>query len=272
VTPSTATGNLSGFRLGRPRPSETVVLPLITIAITIGLWQLLTSIGLGGVFKDISNPVDVGRAGWKMAANGTLWPNAKVSIDDFAIGFALSAVVGVPLGLVMGWSKIVREFVEPPLMALNSMPKLALMPLAIVWLGIGWHSVVAIVFLDSLIPVTINGIAGIREVDAKLVQASRSFGARRLMLFTRVLLPSATPAILTGLRHGISRGVGGVVTAQLFVSTPGGGIGYLLIFYGQSYVIAPVIFLVLLVGVFAYLVNVAMERLERRFDSWRPQR
>jgi NitT/TauT family transport system permease protein len=272
TTGGTTVGNLSAVRLWRPRPSDTIVLPLITIAITIGLWQLLTSVGLGGVFKDISNPVDVGRAGWKMATDGMLWPNVKVSIDDFAIGFALSAAVGIPLGLVMGWFKIVREVVEPPLMALNSMPKLALMPIAILWFGIGYKSVVAVVFLDSLIPVTLNGIAGIREIDAKLVQASRSFGARRLTLFTRVLLPSATPAIMTGLRHGISRGVGGVVTAQLFVSTPGGGIGYLLIFYGQSYVIAPVIFLVLMVGVFAYLVNVAMERLERRFDSWRPQR
>lgn len=270
MTETTTAGYLSVVRLRRPRLGEPVVLPLATIAVSIGLWQLLTSIGLGGVFEDISNPADVARSGWDMTANGTLWPNAKVSIVDFAFGFALSAVVGVPLGLLMGWSKVVREFVDPPLMALNSMPKLALMPIAIVWLGIGYRSVVAIVFLDSLIPVIINGMAGIREVDARLVQASRSFGARRLTLLTRILLPSATPAIMTGLRLGISRGVGGVVTAQLFVSTT--GIGHLLIFYGQSYVISPLIFLVLLVGVFAYLVNVAMGSVERRFDSWRPPR
>lgn len=271
MTSSTAAGSLAArFRPRRPRLSETLVLPAITIVVLIGLWQLTTSIGLGGVFKDISNPGDVAKSGWDMTTDGVLWPNARSSMIDFAVGFMLAVLAGVPLGMLMGWSKVLREILEPPLMAFNAMPKLALMPILILWLGIGIRSVVAVVFLDAMVPVLLNGMAGIRDVDHRLVQATRSFGAKGPKLFLLVLLPLATPALMTGIRLAISRGVSGVITAELFVSTV--GIGHLLIFYGQSYIISPVIFLVLLVGVFAYLVNLVMERVERRFDSWRPPR
>jgi NitT/TauT family transport system permease protein len=107
----------------------------------------------------------------------------------------------------------------------------------------------------------------VRDTDVKFVQVARSFGAGRLDLFRKVLLPASTPAVLTGVRLAVSRAVLGVIVAELYVSTA--GIGHLIQTYGQAFQMSEVVFLVVLVGVFGYLINLALQRVERRFESWR---
>jgi NitT/TauT family transport system permease protein len=245
-----------------------LALPAAGIALALALWQLVSAMHWLGLWVDyISDPVDAASAGWEMTVSGELWTNAKGSLEAFAIGFALSAGIGIPLGLLMGWSRTVRQLLEPPLHALNATPRLALLPVIVVWLGIGVKSTVVVVFIDAVIPVIINGMAGVRDVDVKLVQVARSFGANRLELFRKILLPGSLPAIVTGVRLGIARGVLGVIVAQLYVSTV--GIGHLIATYGQEFHVDQVVFLVVLVAVFAYMVNVGLRRVESRFDSWR---
>jgi ABC-type nitrate/sulfonate/bicarbonate transport system permease component len=251
-----------------PRLSPRFTLPALGIVLALALWQLLSAMHFLGLWVDyVSSPVDATSAGWDMTVSGELWTNAKGSLEAFAIGFALSAAVGIPLGLLMGWSRTVRQLLEPPMHALNATPRLALLPVIVVWLGIGVKSTVVVVFLDAVIPVIINGMAGVRDVDVKLVQVARSFGANRSELFRKILLPASLPAILTGVRLAVARGVLGVIVAQLYVSTV--GIGHLIATYGQEFHVDQVVFLVLLVAVFGYAVNVALQRLESRFDSWR---
>jgi ABC-type nitrate/sulfonate/bicarbonate transport system permease component len=248
--------------------SERFWLPFAGILTALVVWQLLSGARFLGIWTTyISNPADALSAGWTMTTSGELWTNAKGSLSAFAIGFALSAAIGIPVGMLMGWNATARQLLEPPMMALNAMPRLALLPVIVVWLGIGVKSTVVVVFLDAVIPVIVNGMAGIRDVDAKLVQVARSFGARRLALFSKILLPASLPAILTGVRLAVARGVLGVIVAQLYVSTV--GIGTLISNYGQEFQVDQVIFLVGLVSVFAYVVNLALARLERRFEGWR---
>jgi ABC-type nitrate/sulfonate/bicarbonate transport system permease component len=248
--------------------SRRLALPALGIAIALVVWQIVSAMHWLGLWVDyISSPVDAASAGWNMTASGELWTNARGSITAFAIGFALSAAVGIPLGLLMGWNRTVRQLLEPPMNALNATPRLALLPVIVVWLGIGVKSIVVVVFLDAVIPVIVNGMAGVRDVDVKLVQVARSFGANRRELFRKILLPASLPAILTGVRLGVARGVLGVVVAQLYVSTV--GIGHLIATYGQEFQVDQVVFLVLLVAVFAYAVNVLLRRVEGRFESWR---
>jgi ABC-type nitrate/sulfonate/bicarbonate transport system permease component len=167
----------------------------------------------------------------------------------------------------MGWNGTVRGLLEPPMMVLNATPRLALLPVIVVWLGIGVKSTVVVVFIDAVIPIIVNGMAGVRDVDATLIRVGRSFGASRRELFAKFLLPASLPAILTGVRLGVSRGVLGVIVAQLYVSTV--GIGKLISDYGQQFQVDQVIFLVVLVAVFAYVVNLLLARFERRFERWR---
>jgi ABC-type nitrate/sulfonate/bicarbonate transport system permease component len=247
---------------------QRVALPALGILAALALWQLVSAMHWLGLWVDyVSNPIDAASAGWKMTTSGELWTNAQGSIEAFAIGFGLSAAVGIPLGLVMGWNRTVRQVLEPPMNLLNATPRLALLPVIVVWLGIGVKSTVVVVFLDAVIPVIINGMAGVRDVDVRLVQVARSFGANRRELLRKILLPASTPAILTGVRLGVARGVLGVVVAQLYVSTV--GIGHLIATYGQQFQVDQVVFLVLLVAVFAYVVNVLLRRLESHFESWR---
>jgi ABC-type nitrate/sulfonate/bicarbonate transport system permease component len=241
---------------------------LAAIVGALAVWELLSQASWLGLWTTyISNPVDAVSAGSHMATSGELWTNAQGSLEAFAIGFALSAVVGIPIGLMMGWNRTVRQLLDPPLNALNATPRLALLPVIVVWLGIGVKSTVVVVFIDAVIPVIINATAGVRDIDVKFVQVARSFGASRRELFQKVLLPASTPAVLTGVRLAVARGVLGVIVAELYVSTV--GIGHLISTYGQAYETNQVVFLVLLVAVFAYLINVALQRVERRFESWK---
>jgi ABC-type nitrate/sulfonate/bicarbonate transport system permease component len=248
--------------------NERTLLPLAGIVGALALWEVLSLCHFLGLWTTyISDPAGMLSAGWTMATDGELWTNAKGSLSAFAIGFAISAAIGVPVGLLMGWNRTVRELLEPPMMALNALPRLALLPVIVVWLGIGVKSTVVVVVLDAVIPVIVNGMAGIRDVDNKLVRVARSFGANRRQLFGKVLLPASLPAIVTGLRLGVARAVLGVIVAQLYVSTV--GIGHLIKTYGETLQVDQITFLVLLVAVFAYLINLVLARFERRFDSWK---
>jgi ABC-type nitrate/sulfonate/bicarbonate transport system permease component len=244
-----------------------VLLPLATLIVFLGLWQILASVGIGGFVQYISSPSGSASAFWTMVTNGELWPSVRVSVIAFAVGFTISVVIGIPLGLLMGWNPIVREFLEPPLMAFYVMPRLALLPVIVVWLGIGTTSTIVVVVIDAIFPVIINSMAGIRNADQKLVQVARSFSARRRDLFRKVLFPASVPAILTGVRLAVARGILGVVVAQLYVSTV--GIGHLIAVYGAQYQTDYIVVLVLLVGIFGYAVNLGLQRVERRFQTWR---
>jgi ABC-type nitrate/sulfonate/bicarbonate transport system permease component len=255
-------------RRRRPRLlRRQLLLPIFTLTVFPAVWETVSHLGLGGFVQYISSPSGCASAFWTMIENGELWPSVRVSVIAFAIGFAISLAIGIPLGLAMGWNRTLRELLEPPLMAAYVMPRLALLPVVVVWLGIGIRSTVVIVVVDAVFPVIINTMAGVRNTDTKLVQVARSFGARRGDLFRKVLLPASIPAILTGVRLAVARGILGVIVAQLYVSTV--GLGHLISVYGQQYQTDYIVVLVLLVGIFGYAVNIALQRVERRFETWR---
>jgi sulfonate transport system permease protein len=244
-----------------------VLLPIATLVAFLAIWQIAASIGIGGFVQYISSPSGSASALWTMVTNGELWPSVRVSVISFAVGFAISVAAGIPLGLAMGWNAVLRELLEPPLMAFYVMPRLALLPVIVVWLGIGVRSTIVVVIVDAIFPVIINSMAGIRNADQKLVQVARSFGSSKPDLFRKVLFPASIPAILTGVRLAVARGILGVIVAQLYVSTV--GIGHLIAVYGAQYQTDYIVVLVLIVGVFGYAVNLGLQRVERRFETWR---
>jgi sulfonate transport system permease protein len=193
--------------------------------------------------------------------------HAGISLAEFGAGFALALVVGIPLGLVMGTSKSVRQYVEPPLMALYTAPRLALLPILIVWLGIGMASKIAVVFLGAVFPILVNTLAGVKNADNRLVQAAQSFGATRLDIFVKILVPGSLPAILMGVRLGIGRGVLSVVVGEMFVSQA--GIGYQIMSYGQGMQINKMLVYALAVSLFSYALILAVQLIEYRIRDWK---
>jgi len=249
-----------------PERARRMAIGALAVVVVLAAWQVVGDLGL--VRKEfIGTPLGTLSAGGHLLADGELWSNAQSSLLAFAIGFGISIAIGVPLGLLMGWSRISRELAQAPILMLYVTPRLALLPVIVVWLGIATQAKVVVVVIGAVIPIVINTMAGVRDVDPRLIQVARSFGAGRLGLFTKILLPSATPLMLAGVRLAVGSAVLGVVIAELYVSTS--GIGDLISTYGQSYDTDYVVFLVLLTAVFGWAVSALVQVVERRVERWR---
>jgi ABC-type nitrate/sulfonate/bicarbonate transport system permease component len=217
----------------------------------------------------LSSPTAVARAAIRLFGAGDLWNDLRVSGLEFLLGFVLAIAVGIPVGLAAGWYRRFCYAIEPFLAALNATPRVALLPLIIIWVGIGIWSKVVIVFLGAVIPICINALAGVRTTDAKLLRVARSFQAARGRLFWTIILPSAVPFILTGLRLGVGRAMVGVVVGELYAATA--GIGFMITVAGASFQTDKVFVGVAIIALAGLLMIEALARLERRFETWRPK-
>ena len=182
---------------------------------------------------------------------------------------ALAIGIGIPLGLILGTSRTLRLFIDPPLMAIYATPRLALLPIIVVWLGIGLASKIAVVFLGAVFYVLINTMAGVSDTDQRLVRAAKSFGANRFDIFSRIILPSALPAVMIGVRLGIGRGVLGVIVGEMFSSEA--GLGNKIMTYGEAVRIDHLLVYTLFVSLCGFLMTTGARLLEERLRSCRPQ-
>ena len=215
----------------------------------------------------IASPASVARATLTLAASGELTRHAWVTLQELALGFAVAAVAGVGLGVALGGSRRLRGLLDPVVMALNVTPRVALLPIIVVWLGVGMASKVAAVFLGSLFPIVVNTQAGVQRVDARWVQATRAFGARPVQVLVKVVLPATLPAVMTGLRLGLGRGVIGVIVAEMYVSLA--GVGQLLQLYANAGRTPELIALALLVALCGSAGVEGLRCLETRLSPWR---
>jgi NitT/TauT family transport system permease protein len=232
------------------------------------LWELVPALGLVNPLFT-SSPSRVLTAAGLLAANG-LWSDILISGTEFGVGFSLAVFVGVPLGVLLGWYRRCYALFEPLITMLYTTPRVALLPLLILWLGIGLTSKIAVVFLGALFPILINVIAGMRTIDETLLMCARSFGATDRKIFMTLALPSSVPFTLAGLRIGVGRALVGVVVGEMVAST--GGIGHMMSVAGATFQTDKVFVGIILIASFGYAVTTLINRFERRFDSWRPQR
>ncbi|MDE3074352.1 MAG: ABC transporter permease [Chloroflexota bacterium] len=224
----TGSGRSEPARSGRYEP---VVLGILGLILFCGIWELAADLNwINPIIA--SSPSRVARAFVQAWSSGELPSDLIVSLRELAVGFLLSSVGGIAIGVVMGLS-LNAEFVLDPFMWFwYSAPIIAFYPLFIVWIGFGFWTVVAITFTLTVIPVTVNTLAGVRSADQTLVRAVRSFGGSNLDVVFKVMLPSAIPLILTGLRIGLGRALIGVIVGELFSSNF--GLGYRISFYGAK--------------------------------------
>lgn len=230
------------------------------------VWQVVPALGWVNV-QFTSQPSSIIAAFVEVVGNDDFLFHARVSLNEFAVGFALAIIVSIPLGVLLGTSRYARYVLDPPLMALYMAPTLILLPIMVIWLGIGMASKVAVVFLGAIFPIVVNTMAGMREADPKLMRAARSFGAGKLDVFVRILIPGSLPAILMGMRLAVGRGVLGVVVGELYASQA--GIGHQLMKYGEAMRIDRLLVYALIISVFGYGMTSLVRLLESRVQSWR---
>ena len=230
----------------------------------IALWWLIAKLA-GGNF--IPTPPQAVAAAIQIGGNGTL---ARATLDTaivFVSGYLLAAVFAIPCGLVMGGVRIVGAAFEPYVDALSAMPRVAFIPLIIVFLGLGFPAKIAIVFLGAAMPILINTYAGVLNCDGELVEMARSAGASGPQIFRKIMLPGAFPYITAGLRVGASLALINTVVAELYTAVQ--GLGGLLSVYGNSFRMAPYFVVVFVLGALGVIVMQSLKLLERNADHWR---
>jgi NitT/TauT family transport system permease protein len=247
---------------------EHPILGLIAVLVFLFVWELLPALGIvRPIFT--SSPLRILAAARLLAANG-LGRDMMISGTEFGIGFSLAVLVGVPMGVLLGWYRRWHAVFDPFISMLYVTPRVALLPLLILWLGIGLASKMAVVFLGAIFPILINVIAGMRTIDETLLMCARSFGAKDRQIFLTLALPSCVPFTLAGLRIGVGRALVGVVVGEMVAST--GGIGHMMAVAGSSFQTDKVFVGIIIVGLFGYTLTSVLNKLERRFESWRPER
>src|SRR6266568_1308008 len=248
---------------------EKKILGTISVALFLILWELV-----GNTFQLI-NPMFMSAPSlvWKAAAqlfgSGEIWNDLRVSGIELLGGYLLAAFFAIPFGIMTGWYKRMSAIFDPFINAMNATPRVALLPLVIIWLGIGMLSKVGIIFLGAVFPMLINTRDGVKTTPANLLCAARSFGASEWMIFKTVVLPSTIPFILTGLRLGLGRGIVGVMVGELYAATA--GIGFMITVAGATFQTDKVFVGVLIFAISGMVATEIIDRAERRFDRWRPK-
>jgi ABC-type nitrate/sulfonate/bicarbonate transport system permease component len=206
---------------------------------------------------------------WTAVAKGSIWKDIAVSSKEIAWGYGLALLVGMPLGLLMGWFRRLNYVLGPFVTILYATPSVALIALYIIWFGIGINSKIAIIFMSSVFYPLMYGRVGVDAVDADFLKCARSFGANDFQLLRTVVLPSSIPYLMTGARLGLGRGLVGMVVGELYAATA--GVGYLITVAGATFQTDKVFVGVLLVTFAGVALTAVLQRIEERFSTWRPR-
>lgn len=227
-------GPEQGYRVKRqPWWSSSRALSTLSVIVFLAVWQFVTSAGLIEPVFLASPSAILQTAYQQFFLDNEIYTHIRVSLIEAVIGFAMAIVVGVVLGLAMGRFDRVRHVFEPFVMALYSTPSVALLPLFILWLGIGLWSKVLIVFLGGVFAILVNTIAGVRGTNPRLIETACAFTASQTEVFLYIILPAAVPFIVAGIRLAIGRVLISVFVAELYMSNE--GVGFLITQAGATY-------------------------------------
>jgi ABC-type nitrate/sulfonate/bicarbonate transport system permease component len=239
-------------------------LRLASIVVILGAWQLY-----GGHVNPVllSTPSAVAAAFPAMIRDGTLPTALASSLQVLAIGYALGAVVGIIGGLAAGRSQVIDALLDIPVNALYAVPAVALVPVIVLWFGFGVQAKAFVVFLFVVFPVFISAARGVREVDSGLVEVARSFCSGERRMWLDLIIPSAMPSIITGLRLAIGRALIGVIVAEYYTSLS--GLGDLIATNASNFNTARMFVPIVIIAVLGVILTALLELAERRLAPWR---
>lgn len=253
------------------RKREQTILGGGFILLLVLAWQsipLLVSLPRG-ISLFFTTPVEVIKAFHQLVVRNEIQSHVYISAVEFVVGLALAILVGLPLGLVMGRSKILDAMLDPFVTAFNATPRLVFLPLLILWVGIGIWSKIMIVFVGAVFPLLINTYEGVKNIDRVLVNVVRSFGANEWQTMKIVVLPNSVPYIVVGLRLAIGRALLGVVVGEFFAASR--GLGYMIANAATNYKVNVVFVGVAIFMGLALILTHLVKRLESRLNRWRPE-
>ncbi|MGO4113707.1 ABC transporter permease [Rhizobium ruizarguesonis] len=244
--------------------SSTGLFAINIIAVVVGilLWAFLTSQGVVG----LPTPLAVAKQAVIQAQNGLLWTDAISSLGRVFTGFALGIAVAIPIGFLMGWYRLARGIIEPYVQFFRTIPPLAIIPLAIVTMGIDETPKIFVIFLASFLSSIVATYQGVVNVDKTLINAARVLGASDFTIFRRVIVPASLPYIMVGVRVGLGSSWATVVAAELIAAQS--GLGFRMQ-QAQLYYDLPTIFVSLIaIGVLGLVMDRIVQAIDGALTAW----
>jgi sulfonate transport system permease protein len=231
----------------------------------VGLWEII-AFALDTRF--LPGPLQVGKTLVELTATGELLAHAAVSLSRVLAGFFLAVIIGVPVGILMGWSRKMESF-SVILEVIRPIPPLAWIPLAMLWFGIGFQSKVFIIFIGAVFPILSNSFLGVRETEPYLVEAGRVLGATDHEILRKIVIPNSFPSILEGLRIGLGIAWMCLVAAELTGLKTPVGLGYLIMEARDLGRADVVIAGMIAIGLIGYVMNLGLRWAEKRLVRWK---
>jgi NitT/TauT family transport system permease protein len=258
---------IESIEVSKFAPFRSTVITIVNLLIFFTIWELVAR-------ANIINPLffpkatDMFQRLYDGFADGTIGPQLLHSIRNLLVGLVISAAIGIPVGLLMGSSKVADLILSPYVWAMTSLPRVALIPLLILIMGFGQSMQLTIIVLSAVFPIMVNCMEGVKTVDPSLIRAGKVFGASRPQMYVKVVLPYTLPFVVAGVNQGIARGLVGMLIGEL-LGGGGNGLGYLLDQAGQQFD-APLLYgILLMLAVLAVSLVQSMRLLERRVAPWR---
>ncbi|MDN4075420.1 ABC transporter permease [Fictibacillus terranigra] len=249
----------------RKRIPQSFSYPSVTLVIILFVWELCGRLNLIDPFM-FSWPSKIFAKAQDFFATGEVFKHLAVSGMEVGFGFAM-ALIGIPIGLMMGyWKKLELTF-DPFVTALYTTPMIALTPLFVLWFGLETLSKVMMVFALSIFPILINTMAGVKMTDISLIKAARSYGASERQMFKEVIFPSAIPFIITGIRLAIGRALIAVVVAEMLAGNI--GIGFAIRHASELFHTAEYLAYVVVLMVLSVLLTELLKKFEKKLAPWR---
>lgn len=245
---------------------QSLWLSILSLVVAVIAWETF-SLWSGLDRQLVPGPTAVATAFWQDWSSGQLLRHLHTSALEFAWGYSLAAMFGIPVGLFLGSNRYWELFVSPYLLAMYSTPSQAWQPLLIMWFGLTFQSQVLLVFLFTFFVVVINVMSGVKSVDPVYVRLARSYGAGKVATFLKIVIPYTLPFIVSGLRLGVGRAAIGVFLAEFFGSNS--GIGFYIVRSGTAFQMDRVFVGVLILILISVLLTEAIRMAEERLTPWR---
>ena len=237
--------------------------PLGSVIVFLIVWQIV------GARQDpilFTTPKNVAKAFWNLASDGKLWPAFRTSMTDLGIGYGLAIAAGILIGIAMGRSPIFERVMNPYVDFFQATPLIALVPLVVIWFGIGREARIVVVFTLAIWSIIINTCVGVKTTPAPLLDVTRVYKFSRWQVVSQVALPNAVPSIFAGLRISLGKALIGMVIAEMEVSVT--GLGGMVITYGDEFRTADLLAAVVTASAVGVIVSVLLDVIRRVLFPW----
>ncbi|MBS4537688.1 ABC transporter permease [Clostridium sp. D2Q-11] len=236
------------------------------LVLFFGIWELLAQFEFIDAFLT-SYPSAMFKLFFRLVRDGSLFNHIGISLMENVIGFVAGTILGILIAILLWWSEFISKVLDPYLVVLNSLPKTALAPIIILWVGAGYSGIIVTAISVSIVVTIMNVYNGFKEVDPEKVKMLKTFGATKFQTLRKVILPSSVPAMISSLKINIGLSWVGVIVGEFLVSKA--GIGYLIVYGGQVFKLDLVMMSVMVLAILAAVMYQGVALIEKKYMKWR---